>query len=63
MLVLLLIVSVTVVHGLIDPHIAHSTVTSISTSQFLLQARDVFDVVKDASIPKSGGGAIACGFS
>lgn len=63
MLVLLLIVSVTVVHGLIDPHTAHSTVSSISTSQFLLQARDVFDVVKDASIPKSGGGAIACGFS
>lgn len=60
LVLLLLIVSVT---GLLDPHTAHSTVSSISTSQFLLQARDVFDVVKDASIPKSGGGAIACGFS
>ena len=44
-------------NALVDPHM------HITTTQFLLQARDVFDVVKEASMPKSGTGAIACALS
>jgi hypothetical protein len=47
--------------ALVDPHTVTST--SATTSQFLIQTRDVFDAIRDASMPKSGQGAIACGFS